>query len=212
MYYSKIPREGDNTMNRFSGIVFRIWFFLHPYCRVEAYRADRIPAKGHALIVAKHQRYLDISVLTATTKRQIHYMAKKSLFKNRVVAWFLHATGAFPVDQNSPDRAALRTASQKLKDGEVLGIFAEGTRIEGDEVGELQPGFILAIKMSETNSQLIPVGICYLQNGKRLLVTVYYGKPFGLKECGGTNGEILKGVRKRMQDAQDLACFLANKT
>lgn len=193
-------------MNRFSGIVLRIVFMLWPFIRVRAHHAEWVPNEGPSVIIAKHQRYLDIAILTAISKKEIRYMAKKSLFKFPLFGWYIRSTGSFPVEQHSPDRAALKTAAQKLADNETLGIFAEGTRTKGNTVGEIQPGLILAIRTSETNCPLIPCGICYTYKGLVLYVNVCFGKPFRLEECGAKKEEILESIRERMQDMQNQAC------
>lgn len=191
--------------NRLTRIVFRIVFLFWPFYRVRAHHAERVRRDGAVIIVAKHQRLLDILILTTAIRREIRYMAKKSLFKNRFFAWILRNGGAFPVTQDSADRGAIRTAAQKLSEGEVLGIFAEGKRIEGDIVGEIKAGLTLAIKYSKVDCELVPCGIHYGKRGPVLTVDAYFGEVFTLQECGETETEILEGIRQRMQDAQNCA-------
>jgi 1-acyl-sn-glycerol-3-phosphate acyltransferase len=194
-------------MNIFSGVVLRLVFLLWPFYRVRTHYADRVPKQGAVIIVPKHQRYLDIPVLTAVTKREIRYMAKEALFRFRLVAWYLRSTGTFPVEQNSADKSAIRTAAEKLAEGEALGIFAEGRRIKGNVVGEIEPGLLLAMKKSQTSCPIVPCGICYGRAGLVLTVDVYFGEPFLLVVENTTREEQLEEIRQRVQDAQNQAWY-----
>jgi len=193
------------SMNRLSGVVLRLYFFFWPWLRLKVSGIDSIPATGAAVLVPKHQRYCDIIALTAAVKREIRYMAKRSLFKNPVFGWYLRSTGTFPVTQESADTGAIKTAAEKLRQGEVLGLFAEGTRIPGNKVGEIQPGLILAVSRSETDCPIVPCGIAYRQRGRLLHVSMFFGQPFRLSELPPDKREQLLEIRRRLQAAQDVA-------
>lgn len=192
-------------MNRFSGVVLRLYFRLWPWVQLRVSGAGHVPLSGAAVIVPKHQRYSDIPLLTAAVQREIRYMAKRSLFKNPVFAWYLKATGVFPVTQESADTGAIKTAVAKLRSGEVLGLFAEGTRIPGDQVGEIQPGLLLAVRASRTDCPIVPCGISYRQAGRVLHVSLHFGQLFRISELSDDREEALGQIRARLQAAQDVA-------
>src|SRR5918997_1093751 len=56
-------------------------------------------------------------------------VAKRELFKNPVVGWFLNCMGAFPVKRGESDEESVRTALALLERGQAVVIFPEGTRI-----------------------------------------------------------------------------------
>jgi 1-acyl-sn-glycerol-3-phosphate acyltransferase len=95
--------------------------------RIEVDGAERIPAAGGAIIVANHESIWDPFVLAVATEREIHYMAKAELFRVRPLAAVFRSLNAFPVERGSGDRAALGEAAQRLQQGELLGIFPQGT-------------------------------------------------------------------------------------
>lgn len=197
------------SMNRFSRVVLRDYYLMHPMLRLKVYHDERVPSTGAGIILGKHQCYGDITALTASTVREIRYMAKRELFRHPIAAWYLYQTGAFPVTQNSPDREAVRTAISKLQAGEIVGIFGEGTRIRGDVVGPIQGGVITIVRRSETDCPIIPCGICYRRNrGGVLRIVLCYGEPFRLGECGMSDSERLEGIRARLQGAQNEAVQL----
>ena len=97
--------------------------------RIEVVGAERIPADGGAIVVANHESIWDPFVLGVATPREIHYMAKAELFRLRPLAAVLRALNAFPVERGSGDHAAISEAAQRLRRGELLGIFPQGTSI-----------------------------------------------------------------------------------
>jgi len=77
---------------------------------------------------------------TAVLPTEIHYMAKKQLFQNRLFGWTLKKLNAFPVDRDNPGPSVLKIPQRLLAKGEVVGIFPSGTRIK--EQAELKQGAI----------------------------------------------------------------------
>jgi len=97
--------------------------------RIEVVGAERIPSAGGAIVVANHESIWDPFVLGVATRREIHYMAKAELFRVRPVAAALRSLNAFPVERGSGDRSAMSEAARRLRRGELLGIFPQGTSI-----------------------------------------------------------------------------------
>lgn len=118
---------------------------------------DNIPNKPY-ILAGNHKSLLDIPLLAIYIKDDIHFMAKKELFNNTIARRFFEKCGAFPVDRESFDLKAIKTALRLLRDDNVLGIFPEGTRNKTDNL-------ILPFKdgvssiASRTNSLIVPFGI-----------------------------------------------------
>ena len=111
------------------------------------------------VVIANHSHWADpIYVGLAYPKRQVRFMAKIELFKSKFAAFWLKRLGVFPIDRGNNDIKALKTALQVMKDGDVLGIFPEGTRDhEEKELSEFKNGTVmLAIK---GKAAIIPMGI-----------------------------------------------------
>ena len=67
-------------------------------------------------------------------------MGKTELFEGRR-AWLLVRLGAFPVRRGESDADALETAREILRQGGLLALFPEGTRIrDPDELGDPKRG------------------------------------------------------------------------
>ena len=91
------------------------------------------------------------------TDRKMFFIAKDSLWKNRLLGRFCLAMGAFPVHREAADRAALLHAQSVLEAGEVLVLFPEGTRHDGPEIGDILEG--ATFLSARVAAPIIPVGL-----------------------------------------------------
>lgn len=95
--------------------------------RIEVVGSERLPSSGGAILVANHESIWDPFVLGVATPREIHYLAKAELFRWRPLGAVLRSLNAFPVERGSGDLAAIGEAARRLRRGELLGIFPQGT-------------------------------------------------------------------------------------
>lgn len=124
---------------------------------------DNVPASGAAILVSNHLSYADTVVLPAVIERKITFPAKAELFHGksvggRVVAWFLRVVGMLPMDR-SGGRASAESVDhigQILADGEIVGIYAEGTRSPDGRLYKGKTG--VARLVLGHRVQVLPVG------------------------------------------------------
>lgn len=116
-----------------------------------------VPRRGPALLVANHESFLDPVLVGMASSRQICYLARKTLFKNRFFGAYLRTVRTFPVDQEGVAKEGLKTVLELLKAGEVVLIFPEGERTWDGEMQPLKPGVQLLIKRAQ--APVIPVGV-----------------------------------------------------
>ncbi len=160
---------------RFLCVVIRVALrILHPFTRVEG--KENLP-EGPAVLCANHSGLLDPAwiVGVADLPRHPRIMAKKELFRKKLLAWFFYKIGAFPVDRQGADISAIKTALQTLKDGNKLLIFPEGTRIRKGKVSRAHSGAnLIAYRMK---APIVPI---YLSSGRYLFspVKVIIGKAY----------------------------------
>jgi 1-acyl-sn-glycerol-3-phosphate acyltransferase len=102
------------------------WWFRKLY-RVELRDAWRIPAAGPVIVVSNHESMLDPFLLGLATLRPIRYMAKSELWRSRALGKLMDGLGTFPVERGTGDHGAVGIAARLLEDGEVLGVFPQGT-------------------------------------------------------------------------------------
>jgi len=102
-------------------------FLLGHLYRVDVRGAERIPHDGAVILAANHESMLDPWLLPLATRRPVRYMAKAELWRYPGVRWVMEKFGTFPVARGTGDRGAVGRAAQLLNDGELLGIFPQGT-------------------------------------------------------------------------------------
>jgi 1-acyl-sn-glycerol-3-phosphate acyltransferase len=104
--------------------------------RMEVSGLENVPAEGPLLIAGNHDSYWDpIAIgLAARPVRQIHALAKSSLWKIKPVGWVLNGMGQIPIDRGRGDVGAMDRATEGLRGGICIGIFPEGTRSQGGEL------------------------------------------------------------------------------
>ena len=108
------------------GPIYRFWY--HPVISGK----ENIPKEGSIVVVGNHIHIMDQCNVIISTKRKIHYMAKKEYFdpqyKEGHHGWFFRSAGCIPVDRSIHDEDAKSAALDVLKEGHALGLFPEGTR------------------------------------------------------------------------------------
>jgi len=90
---------------------------------------DNFPEKSGALLVCNHISFVDAALLIASTDRPIRFLMYKGIFENRVVNPFARMLKAIPISSEQRPREmirSLRTASDALRNDEIVCIFAEG--------------------------------------------------------------------------------------
>src|SRR5262245_22731145 len=88
-----------------------------------------MPRRGPALVLANHASYLDPVIVGLGVRRPLCYLARKSLFKNPLLAALMRSLGAVPLDQDSVGaREGLRVSIDLLQAGRALIVFPEGER------------------------------------------------------------------------------------
>ncbi len=107
---------------------FLCWLGFAIYAPIKISGRSNIPNKGGFIIAGNHISYLDPLVLGVAVFRPLNYMARDTLFRNRVFAWILRHVNVFPLKRNSADFGAIKEALKRLKKGEGLVLFPEGTR------------------------------------------------------------------------------------
>ncbi|MGH3090989.1 MAG: lysophospholipid acyltransferase family protein [Gaiellaceae bacterium] len=124
--------------------------------RMEIAGTERIPKSGPCILIANHESVIDPWVLGLATPRAIHYMAKAELWGNALARTVMEGFGAFPVFRGSGDGAAMSRAGRLLADGEVLGIFPQGTCIPRRDRPYMRGAARLALA---TGTPVIPVAL-----------------------------------------------------
>jgi 1-acyl-sn-glycerol-3-phosphate acyltransferase len=131
--------------------------FMRLYFRMHIAGAEHLPAEGAAIVAPNHKSFYDSFFIAACTRRQLRFMAKSELIDARY-GRLLVRLGAFPVRRGQSDAEALETARTILRQGGLLALFPEGTRVRDPE-GLGHPKRGAAHIALETGAPLVPCAI-----------------------------------------------------
>lgn len=136
---------------------FICYLFLRYVCRWRVKGQELFPKEGPAIVVANHRSLWDPVAVGVAVPRQVRFMAKEELFQIPGLGVLLRALGAFPVKRCRSDRAALQASLEVLRQGQVVGMFPEGTRVRAGELGRFYGG--AALLSLKTGAPLVPVAL-----------------------------------------------------
>lgn len=102
---------------------------------------SHFPKQGGALICANHQSFLDPILVGAASDRRLNYIARKTLFRFQTFSRLISFWDAIPIDQQGSGLGGIKESLRRLRRGEMVLIFPEGSRTEDGEVATFKPGF-----------------------------------------------------------------------
>ena len=176
------------------GPLFRLWY------NQKIIEKENLNVNGPIIIAGNHKHVYDQCLIIISTKRVIHYMAKKEYFDSKL-AWFFKAAGCIPVNREIKDVNATNAALNILKNNGAIGIFPEGTRNKTDK-------FLLDFKFGavsmakKTGATIIPFGLTgdYKFRSNNLVARV--GKPFKIDnmDLEKANHKLYYEIKKLMEE------------
>ncbi|HTV59822.1 MAG TPA: acyl-[ACP]--phospholipid O-acyltransferase [Verrucomicrobiae bacterium] len=111
-----------------------LWMLTHTFYRIRVIGRENIPERGGALFVVNHMSLVDALLLIGSTDRTIRFLIFKGIYDLPFIKPFAKMIRAIPISSDQRPREmihSLREATNAIRDGEVVCIFAEGqiTRI-----------------------------------------------------------------------------------
>ncbi|MCW2615165.1 MAG: phospholipid/glycerol acyltransferase [Frankiales bacterium] len=163
---------------------------------------ENLPTSGAAILAGNHTTFLDNFMIPLVVPRRVTFLAKSDYFTGRgpkgwLMRQFFSGVGMIPIDRSGgkASEAALGTGLQVLLDGDLLGLYPEGTRSPD---GRLYRGKTGVARMAlEAGVPVIPVGLvgmADIQPGgggipKIAKVEVRIGKPLDFSRYVGMEGD-----------------------
>jgi acyl-[acyl-carrier-protein]-phospholipid O-acyltransferase / long-chain-fatty-acid--[acyl-carrier-protein] ligase len=139
---------------------FVLWLLTHTFYRIRVEGRANIPEKGGALFVANHVAYVDALLLIASTDRHIRFIMYRDIYEHPLVKPFARVMGAIPISPAMRPReliTSLRAASEAIRNGEVVCIFAEGQMTRTGQLLPFARGFERIMK--DVDAPIVPVAL-----------------------------------------------------
>ncbi len=157
-------------------------------CKVENIGLENIPKEGGYVLCANHIHWQDPILCVGSTKRMVYAIAKEELFSTPFKAWVMRRLGLIEVkrDGSGSNKEAIQEAVNKVKNGDLLLIYPEGTRF-GLKKG-LKPKKGVAFIALEAKVPIIPMAM--VGSFKRgSLIRFIVDKPMDISEYYPKEGE-----------------------
>jgi len=161
--------------------------------RLRIYGRENLIEDGPAILASNHASYLDPPLVGVCCRKDVHFLARKSLFEKPVFGPLLTQLNTVPVDRDRGDVGAVRGMIKLLKSGKRVLVFPEGTRSSDGNLQSARAGVGLLI--AKSLAPVVPVRVfgSYAalprSGGIRFVpITVVIGKPlFFTKQDLGTD-------------------------
>ncbi len=161
---------------------------------------------GPAILIANHRHALDPVAIHTAIRPWIYWVAKKELFTDSLGGQMVRRLGCIPVDREHVDLIAARGIFGRLRQGDIVGIFPQGTRVADESVNDVAPHTGAVHFAIKTGVPIIPVGI---KQDFRLFreVRVVFGQQYRLDQNPRqhyTQEELDRIAHQMMQSVFDL--------
>jgi acyl-[acyl-carrier-protein]-phospholipid O-acyltransferase/long-chain-fatty-acid--[acyl-carrier-protein] ligase len=197
-----------------------VWLLTHTIYRLRVVGRENFPQSGGALLVSNHMSLVDALLLIGASRRPVRFLIFKDIYDQPYIKPFAKMIRAIPISSQLRPRDmihSLRAASEAIRNGEIVCIFAEG---QITRIGQLLPfrrGMERIMKGAEKDGMhapIIPVhldgvwgSIFSYERGRFLWklphripypITVSFGKPMA---SSATSFEVREAVQELQTEA-----------
>ena len=181
-----------------------------PFFRLRGYGVKNVPSNGPVIFLSNHQSFFDPIFCQVLVRRHMYYVARDSLFKNKVLGSFIKYVHAISIRRGTADIGAMRSIIGVLKKNRTVCLFPEGTRSVDGKISQIKPGFSLLTR--KTGAMVVPVVIdgafeCWPRDKKWPSlgkVRVSYGEAISAEEIAEMGDKAFSVfLTKKMRQMQD---------
>jgi 1-acyl-sn-glycerol-3-phosphate acyltransferase len=159
---------------------------LRLFFRPKVSGVENIPATGGAVLASNHLAVADSFFLPLMVRRRVTFLAKREYFtgtglKGALKRWFFSGVGQVPIDRSSAvaAQAALDTGVRLLTEGNLLGIYPEGTRSPDGRLYKGKTG--LARMVLAARVPVIPVVMVGTDKANPIGSKMWHPYPIGIR-------------------------------
>lgn len=143
--------------------------------RVKVEGKENVPKEGAFILCGNHVSFIQVPIIVLFTPRKdVNFIAKSELFNNKILAWLGYLFDVIPVKRGKQDVDSMKKSLRVLSNGNILGLFPEGTRNGIQKKVKVKNGAsFMALK---TGAKVLPVGIKVVKKEPFSKIIVNFGK------------------------------------
>jgi 1-acyl-sn-glycerol-3-phosphate acyltransferase len=143
-------------------LIYKAGYWL---CRLTAailfrYRVvhpERMVEQGGVVLAVNHTSYLDPPLVGICSRRDVYFLARRTLLEWPILGPLFPSMNTIPVDRDGVAGMALRVVIQKIRRGNAVVLFPEGTRSRDGTLRLARPGIGLIV--AKTLCPVLPLRI-----------------------------------------------------
>jgi len=200
------------TLKRYS--VKSFWAFMelvftlrHKY---EYFGLENIPQSGGVLLLSNHVSWIDWMILQFPLEKPINYMMEKDIYYWKSLHPIFKKGEAIPLSPKA-SKDAFKEATERLRSGRVVGIFAEGGIAKDEKLGKFHRGYELI--ESDYEGVIIPIFIDGMDGSifsrvankhkksifSRRNIKVYFGEPISKTTKAEKLATIIQNMKEKYE-------------
>lgn len=169
--------------------------------RVKVEGKENVPKEGAFILCGNHVSFIQVPIIVLFTPRKdVKFIAKSELFNNKILAWLGYLFDVIPVKRGKQDVDSMKKSLKVLANGNILGLFPEGTRNGMKKKVKVKNGAsFMALK---TGAKVLPVGIKVVKKGPFSKIIVNFGKTldYSSKKSKMPEKEVLEQTTTEIMD------------
>ena len=193
---------------------YRIFYTLakilaRVFFRMRVVHPERMIESGPLILAVNHSSFFDPPLAGICSRRAVYFLARKTLLKWPFFGPLFPDMNVIPVERGGNDMSALREVIKKIREGNGVLLFPEGTRSKDGNIQPARAGIGLVI--AKTGAPVLPMRIfgaydAFPKNSKRLhfsRITVVIGEPlfFSPDEIASATRETYQAFSDRVMEA-----------
>ncbi|MEM9836233.1 MAG: 1-acyl-sn-glycerol-3-phosphate acyltransferase [Bacteroidota bacterium] len=168
------------------------------YRHIDITGLENIPTNGPVIFAANHPTaFIEPCILACFQERELHFLARGDLFKNRLATWALHRLHILPVfrlqdggyGKLKENYQTFAACNRALSAGKAVMILAEGRCIHEKRLRQIRKGTgrialsSLAADPNLSDIPIVPIGVNFTHPDKmRSTVMIRCGAPLSTRQ------------------------------
>lgn len=193
-------------MIRYKVALFFVRLFTIPWTRMRRQGRENIPKEGGAILVCNHICLWDFATAAIMTNRHVTFVAKREIIRFGILKWIFKVFDALVVERGKAEVSVMKQIISKVKDGDLVLLFPEGTRNK-------QRGEVKLLPLQEGAAMValrakVPVVPIWIKGNYQPItgLRVYAGQPISFDDIQTTRKADIEEATRRIEQAMLQLC------